>query len=115
MPKGVMLVQSAPSDPAREDEYNVWYADTHIPQVLDVPGITGARRYKLHSDSGDGPTYLAVYDLDAYDLTVPVKELGTRLALGYIETSDALQVDPPPAITVYEVLTAPASWRLIPE
>lgn len=66
MPKGIMVVQSAPSDPAREEEYNQWYSGSHIPEVLAVPGIVSARRYK---PTGAGGDYLAVYDLDAEDLS----------------------------------------------
>ncbi len=103
MPKGVMLVQSRPSDPAREDEYNKWYGGTHIPEVCAVPGITGARRYKLLGGEGDEPVYLAIYELDAEDLTAPVRELGARAASGQIQMSDVLQLDPPPVITICEL------------
>ena len=46
MPKGIMFVPSGPSSPDREDEYNSWYSKVHIPEVCQVDGITGARRYK---------------------------------------------------------------------
>jgi hypothetical protein len=105
VPKGIMLVQSGPSDPAREDEYNDWYANTHIPQICAVPGITGARRYKaLNQDNGEARPYLAVYDLDADDLTDPIKELRARSASGEAQMSDALQLDPPPLVTIYQLL-----------
>ena len=47
MPKAIMFVQSRPSAADREDKYNDWYTNTHIPEVLDIPGITrhaGSRR-----------------------------------------------------------------------
>lgn len=46
MPKGMLVVESRPADPAREDEYNDWYTNTHIPEVCAVPGFVAARRYK---------------------------------------------------------------------
>jgi len=49
MPKGLMVVQSRPSDPEREDEYNEWYSHTHLPEIRAVPGFVAARRYKLHN------------------------------------------------------------------
>ena len=68
MPKGMLLVQSRPADPAREDEFNDWYANTHIPEVCAVPGIVGARRYKVHEPGPDGddagPVYIAIYEID---------------------------------------------------
>ncbi len=106
MARGFMIVQSGPSDPAREDEYNDWYSNTHISEVLAVPGITGARRYRLH-DSGGAPAshrYMAVYEIEADDLSAPLKELGARSARGEIHMSDVLQLDPPPVVTLYELM-----------
>ena len=104
MPKGIMLVQSRPSDPAREDEYDKWYGETHIPEVLAVPGITGARRYKLHGAPGQEPAYLAIYELEAENLADPVRELSARSGSGQIQLSDVLQLDPPPVVTIYELI-----------
>jgi hypothetical protein len=105
VPKGIMVVQARPSDPAREDEFNDWYGNTHLPEILAVPGFVAARRYKLHDPSGGGsPAYLAIYELDADDLSDPVKELHARSAAGQTHTSDALQTDPPPVVTLYELV-----------
>ncbi len=103
MPKGLLLVQSVPSDPAREDEYNAWYSGQHIPEVLQIPGIVSARRYKLVGRKGQAPAYLALYELDADDVRAPLRELGARATSGEIEMSDVLQQDPPPVITLYEL------------
>jgi hypothetical protein len=105
MPKGIMLVQSGPSDPAREDEYNDWYASKHLPEVCAVPGIVGARRYKVHSGGdGEAPEYLAIYELEADDLADPMRELRARSAAGEIQMSDVLRLDPPPVVTLYELI-----------
>lgn len=107
MPKGIMVVQSAPSDPAREDEFNDWYSRTHLPEIRAVPGFVSARRYKVH-DAGNGVPlahpYLAIYEIEADDLTGPVKELHARSAAGETTSSDALQTDPPPVVTFYELI-----------
>lgn len=42
-----------------EHEFNNWYDTEHIPLRMDVPGFTGARRYK--NPNGEG--YLAVYEM----------------------------------------------------
>ena len=55
MPRGMMLVQSRPADPKREDEFNDWYTNTHIPEVCAVPGIVAARRYKVHDLEASEP------------------------------------------------------------
>ena len=106
MPKGIMVVQSRPSDPAREDEFNDWYSNTHLPEIRAVPGFVAARRYRVHDSSGGSSahSYLAIYEIDADDLTDPVEELRARSAAGRTHTTDALQTDPPPVVTLYELL-----------
>jgi hypothetical protein len=105
MAKGIMVVQSRPSDPAREDEYNEWYGKTHLADVCAIPGFVGARRYKVHN--GADPSqheYVAIYEIEAEDLTAPVQELRSRSQTGELQMSDVLQLDPPPAITIYELI-----------
>ncbi len=107
MPKGIMVVKSAPADPAREDEYNDWYDNIHVPEICAVPGFVSARRYKVHgAAAGDpgSPAYLAIYEIDADDLTAPAAELRARSAAGLTHSTDALRVDPPPVVTFYELL-----------
>jgi hypothetical protein len=100
MPKAVMIVQSRPVSADREDEYNQWYSRVHIPEILAIPGFTSARRYKVLGP--DGPAYVAVYDIEADDVTAPVKELGARSASGQHTHSDVLATDPPPVVTIAE-------------
>jgi hypothetical protein len=103
MPKGIMVVRSRPADPAREDEFNQWYGQTHLPEVLSVPGFVAARRYKVHGGEADRP-YLAVYEIEADDLAAPMREWAARSASGQTHMSDVLQMDPPPVVTLYELL-----------
>jgi len=109
VPKGMLFVESRPADPAREDEYNEWYSRTHIPEVCAVPGIVAARRYRVHRASGgeaepSAPAYVAVYDIDSDDLDGPLRELGIRAGDGRVRMSDAIQMDPPPTVTIYELV-----------
>lgn len=39
MPEAVLAVYANPSDPARDDESNTWYTETHIPEVLALDGF----------------------------------------------------------------------------
>ena len=109
MPKAVMVVLSGPSDPSREDEYNEWYGNVHVPEVCAIPGFVGARRFKV-SDAGlspvdaTAPAYLAIYELDSEDIAATCKEVMVRAGDGRIHMSDALSMDPPPSMVVYEAL-----------
>ena len=103
MRRGVYVVQARPVTPEREREFNDWYDDTHIPELLAVPGFVSARRYRRVGDGG-GPEYLAVYEIEADDLAAPLHELRRRSAAGETTPSDALQRDPPPVTGLYEAL-----------
>jgi hypothetical protein len=102
VPKGIMVVQSEPVDPAHEDEYNDWYDNTHVPEICAVPGFVSARRYKVHGAAAS-PAYLAIYEIDADDLTAPAMELHARSAAGQTHGTKALRLDPPPVVTIYEL------------
>jgi hypothetical protein len=110
MPKGIMFVASRPADPAREDEYNEWYSTTHVPEVCAVPGIVAARRYRVHDTGGLGapdpsaPGYVAIYEIDSDDLAAPLTELAARSVDGRVNMSDAIQMDPPPVVAIYELI-----------
>lgn len=45
----------------RENEFNQWYNIDHLPALVSVPGVYGARRYQ--AAEGD-PKYLAVYEMN---------------------------------------------------
>jgi hypothetical protein len=109
MAKGILVVESNPTTPEQEAEYNDWYSNTHLGEVCAIPGIVSARRYKVHGDGGPlaDPSrrqYLAIYELEADDLGQTFDELGKRAADGGIQMSDALQMTPPPVVTVLELM-----------
>lgn len=52
--------------PAHEDEFNDWYEQEHLPGLAAVPGTVRAARYRVVT--GDGPRYLACYDLVAREV-----------------------------------------------
>ena len=45
---------------AHEEEFNRWYDIEHLPLMLQVPGVLGARRFLASTGS---PRYIAIYDL----------------------------------------------------
>lgn len=108
MARGVLIVESRASHPDREVEYDQWYVRTHIPHVVATPGFGTARRYRLReregeSTPGQAPTYLTIYDLEADDLGAAMAALRERMAAGDVPRSDALQMEPPPVVRLYEL------------
>ena len=51
--------------PALEAEYNRWYNEVHLRDMLNVPGVLTARRYVSLLDE---PKYAAVYELESEDV-----------------------------------------------
>jgi len=54
--------------PGMEDEYNHWYDNQHVHDVVRVPGVVSAQRYEVaHPGPGGGETtdrYLAIYEIE---------------------------------------------------
>jgi hypothetical protein len=69
MPKYYYFAFSDCNDPSREEEYNDWYSNTHIPDMLETPGMIRATRWES-ADSGDKTVrkYLALYEFETDDL-----------------------------------------------
>ena len=98
MAKALMVVGSNPTEPDREAEFNAWYTDTHLDDVLKVAGFTVARRYEL-SDArpmvGTTPSpfrYLAIYDVESDDLEQSGRDLQAALDSGAIPLSETFDL-----------------------
>ena len=74
MAKHVLLVFSNPTEGAEED-YNRWYDEVHLPEVVQTDGFVSAQRFKLDaaasavfeagmSDAAD-PVFLSLFRMDA--------------------------------------------------
>jgi len=44
-----------------EAQYHTWYNEVHLPELLSIPGIQSARRFRLQ---GEGIRFMALYELD---------------------------------------------------
>jgi hypothetical protein len=97
--KGVVVVQTCPVE-GREDEFNDWYSNVHVPELLEIDGFVDARRFR----AVDGSHYVAVYEIEADDLGAPMAEFRERAAAGRTTRSEALGTDPAPVVTIYELI-----------
>jgi hypothetical protein len=97
-----LYVASRPVSPEREAEYNQWYDEVHLRDVCALPGFVAGRRYAPVGD--DGP-YVALYDVEADDLTSVMAGLMAAVSDGTVPISRALQTNPLPEMRLL-VLTA---------
>ncbi|MDP7726371.1 DUF4286 family protein [Mycobacterium sp. TY814] len=97
MAKGIIYVETYPSSPDREEEFNTWYDEVHLPELVALDGIVSARR--LRPVNGEGP-YVALYEIEGDDLQAVLQGMGgAKLTM-----SSALQLDPPPIPRLLEVI-----------
>jgi hypothetical protein len=94
MAKYTFVVLTNPT-PGKEEEFNQWYNGTHIPDVLNVPGLVCAQRFKLaDAQMGkDNPyKYLALYEIETDDLAGVLKEMRARGGTADMVMSDAIDM-----------------------
>lgn len=90
MPRFKMVALTNPVE-GREDDYNDWYQNVHLPEVLSYKGMLSARRYKaavpLQAPVSYG--FLAIYDIETDDLGGLLQRIGADTAAGRNTTTDA--------------------------
>jgi hypothetical protein len=79
-PQRYVLVVMADAVPGREAEFNDWYSNVHIPDLLTIPGLRAAQRFVVATDclSGGSPKYLAIYEVETEDLARFKAALGAK-------------------------------------
>jgi hypothetical protein len=91
--------------PGREDEYNDWYDNQHLGDVLNVPGFYSAQRFVAEDAlSPEPPThkYMAIYGFESDDLAKTAEYFVSITNTDKMPISPALNTDASPAI--YRVL-----------
>ncbi|HEX3613198.1 MAG TPA: hypothetical protein VHU88_16030 [Sporichthyaceae bacterium] len=89
----LLLVMSRPV-PGREQDYDEWYTDRHLGDVLNAAGFRAAQRFRfVPSKLSRDPAapYLAIYEVDAADREAAEKLLIEAANTPAMPISDALQ------------------------
>jgi hypothetical protein len=86
MPRAILYVESRPKDPARAAEYQRWYNDVHLAEVVAVAGFVSARRFGPVDD--DGP-FVAIFEIDADDLDAVKARVANARHTGSLSPSQA--------------------------
>ncbi len=101
MARHTFVVFTNPTE-GREDDYNDWYDNTHLSDVLKVEGFVAAQRFKL-ADT-DAPQefphrYMALYEVETDDLAKVAQALSEAGESGEMFISESL--DRPAAVAKY--------------
>ena len=90
-----LIVFTQPSE-GKEDEYNRWYDEVHLRDVLETEGFVAAQRFALaDAQIGDAAEkapnrYLAIYEIEADSLEAALEKLNG--SADSMNMSDALDL-----------------------
>ncbi|MET0179738.1 MAG: hypothetical protein ABW194_04570 [Novosphingobium sp.] len=87
----IMLSQALPG---READYESWYDDIHIPDMLQVPGCVAAQRFRVVKDvlGKTSYPYCTIYEFEADSADAAMGAMFGAMQAGKVRMSDT--VDP---------------------
>lgn len=89
MPKGILVVNTQCTEPARDEEFNRWYMHTHIPDLSKSKGFVRARRFR-NLTPGVRYKYQVIYEFDSPNLEESYQDL---LRLAYLAYKGKRHID----------------------
>jgi hypothetical protein len=101
----------------REKDYDEWYQNIHLHDLVSVPGFKSARRFRwarTHQKPADAdePQHLAIYEIETDDIDAVIAAM--RTLRGKVSMSDAIDL-PASSSMFYEeygpIVTSPGSER----
>jgi hypothetical protein len=77
--KGMLAVLMNCAEPAREQAFNTWYNEVHVPDVIATGWVTSGLRYRNLSPElqPEEARYLALYETDRWDMEDMLDDIRT--------------------------------------
>lgn len=92
-----LLVVLTNAAEGRDDEFNAWYSGQHLRDVVAIPGIVSATRYRLaplqRAQAQSPYGYFALYEIETDDLSEVIAELNARSGTTAMTISDAMNAE----------------------
>ena len=97
-----MIVMSRPAA-GREDEYNDWYQNVHLGELVALPGFKSARRFRFARSLAEGEVYpyMSIYEIETDDIDAALQGLRGTAEKGLLTMSDSIDLTDTSAV-VYE-------------
>lgn len=93
MSKYILAVHSNATE-GKDDDYNDWYNNVHLGEVLQVQGFVAAQRFSVAAGpvAGEKPAhkYLAIYELETSDPQASLAALSDAVSSGKMNMTDAI-------------------------
>jgi hypothetical protein len=88
----------------REDEYNSWYNNVHLAEVLKIKGFLSAQRFiineiQIQNEQVHG--YLAIYEIESADVSETIDSLRQASWLNRSDAIDARSTE----ISIFSAIT----------
>jgi hypothetical protein len=79
MARYILKVRTNCSDPEKEVEYNDWYNNVHLPDVLETPGVVRATRYENTNPAEGEAKFVAIYEIETDDIDAFMNALNENI------------------------------------
>jgi hypothetical protein len=79
MARYILEVRTNCSDPEKEAEYNDWYNNIHLPDVLETPGFVRATRYENTNPAEGEAKFVAIYEIETDDIDAFMNALNENI------------------------------------
>ena len=88
-----MVVFTSAAD-GRDEDFNDWYQNTHLKQLVGIKSIVSAQRFRFNSNivpgSEDPPRYLAIYEIETDDIATVLRDMNELAASGRMPLPDSM-------------------------
>lgn len=82
MPRYMLLALNGPvAGEGKEEAYNKWYDEVHLPDLKAIAGVVSARRFKVvqrKMPAGADWPYVAAYEIETEDLAAVMQRMATE-------------------------------------
>ncbi len=75
MKKWLLIVESNCIDPDREAEFNEWYNNIHLPDMLELPAVVRVDRYENINPEDGQARYIALYGMESDDIQKTIDDI----------------------------------------
>ena len=95
----------------QDEEFNAWYSDRHIYDLVAIPGIAAAQRYQLldATTAEKTPDYLAIYEFSDVDLAIA--GIAERRGTDRMPSTEAINRDLSKGVVFKPLWTVNGDWR----
>jgi hypothetical protein len=100
LPRWILHVESGPvsRDPETLAEFDRWYNEVHVPEMVAFPGYLSGRRFEPTDDG----QYIAQYVIEGDPQAVLANVVAASQA-GTLKMSETLQMNPTPKMRLFRV------------